>query len=104
MLALPQRDPRYLEYVRSLPCSVSRCRHTADPHHAKKDWFPVSEGGMSLKGSDYCAIPLCRIHHTEIHARGVEWFENRYALIVDRQIVAGLVGFVQQLQRSTRTL
>ncbi len=49
---------------------------------------------MSRKGSDYCAIPLCRIHHTEIHAKGVAWFEDTYAVVVDRLIVATLIGFI----------
>jgi hypothetical protein len=102
MLALPQRDERYLDHVRSLPCSVSRCHNTADPHHAKLDWQPVSEGGMSRKGSDFCAVPLCRIHHGEIHSRGVLWFEAQYGLQIDRLIVATLIGYIAVLTGTSR--
>lgn len=95
---LPQRDRVFLEFVRHLACSVKGCRRggvdQVDPHHAKYDWRPVSEGGMSQKGSDYCAIPLCRIHHGEIEAKGDSWFEERYGIEIERVIVATLITFI----------
>lgn len=94
MLALKQRDERFLTFVRALPCAVRRCHGKADPHHSKLDWTPVSEGGMAKKGSDYCAVPLCRIHHSEIHAKGDPWFEAEYGLIIDRVIVATLISYI----------
>ena len=91
---LPQRDPRFLEFVRQLPCSVKMCRLSVgrvDPHHAKLDWRPVSEGGAGQKGSDYCAIPLCRIHHGEIEDKGDAWFEARQYRVMPLPTGQGIV-------------
>ena len=51
---------------------------------------------MSAKGSDYCAVPLCRIHHTELHQRGELWFEETYAVVIDRLIVATLIAYIAE--------
>lgn len=84
------RNPRYLAFVRSKRCWF--CGKDAEPHHPIKHWFPISNGGIGRKGSDYLAIPLCREHHRKVHdgllkIDRVELFEI---------IVTQLVTFIAQ--------
>lgn len=53
------RNPAYLDFLRQCPCEVCG-RRPCDPAHG-----PVN--GMSSKGPDAGAIPLCREHHEEMH-------------------------------------
>jgi hypothetical protein len=92
---IPQRDPVYLKFVASQPCVA--CGAPAEPHHTKKSWFPVSVGGTSMTGSDYCTIPLCRTCHTDAHQMGAEYFEARHGLCIDRMIVFTLVCYIRSL-------
>jgi len=52
----PARHPGYLQWIRTLPCSV--CRTTRDVEAAH-----TGPRGLSQKSSDLCAIPLCARHH-----------------------------------------
>lgn len=61
------RNATYLEYVRSRPCIV--CGKKAEAHH-------LEGGGVALKGSDYLTIPLCRLHHEELHSQGRVAFQQ----------------------------
>lgn len=74
----PVRDPKYLAWIRSLPCTVPGCRasyieaaHTG-PH------------GMAQKSSDYSTIPLCGRHHRRgndsYHALGPARFQQHHKL------------------------
>lgn len=62
------KDEKYLNFIRSKPCSVCQTS-PSDPHHL------VSRGAG---GSDYQTVPLCREHHSEYHQRGEAAFEERY--------------------------
>lgn len=73
----PARDWRYRAWIRTLPCLV--CGRTgADAAHTGSD------GGMSLKASDYSCVSLCREHHTmrsdSYHYLGRGAFERRHCL------------------------
>ena len=59
------RDPQYLDFIRSRPCSFCGCP-TTDPHHAIRRLRGLSEAGMGQKGPDYLAIPVCRSCHRKI--------------------------------------
>lgn len=71
------QNPRYLAFVRTMPCVV--CRHgIVDAHHAET---------RGAGGTDLCAIPLCRIHHGSIHRIGVKTFPQHYRIdIVECQL------------------
>jgi hypothetical protein len=58
-----------LALIRKLPCSVCGSKPPNDPHHL----ISVGAGG-----GDDMAIPLCRRHHTEIHACGVHYMVEKY--------------------------
>jgi len=70
-------DPAYLDFVRSLPCIISRdsfhheathkysndcyCQGATHAHHAGR------KPGVAMKAPDSTAIPLCQAHHMQWH-------------------------------------
>ena len=50
------RNPVYLRWIRTLPCSVCRTTRTVEAAH-------TGPHGLSQKSSDLSAIPLCARHH-----------------------------------------
>jgi len=52
----PIRNPGYLRWIRTLPCSVCRTTRAVEAAH-------TGPHGLSQKSSDLCAIPLCVRHH-----------------------------------------
>jgi len=61
------RDKTHLDYVRSKPCVI--CGRT--PVHAHHLRF-AQKRAMGLKVSDEFTVPLCSIHHDEVHRTGDE--------------------------------
>jgi hypothetical protein len=68
------RDKAHLRFVASQPCLVCG-RSPADAHHLKF----TQPRGMGLKVSDEFTVPLCRVHHRDLHSFGNEiaWWERR---------------------------
>jgi hypothetical protein len=69
-----ERDREHLKFVASQPCLL--CGRTpADAHHIKF----AEQRAMGRKVSDRFTIPLCRLHHRELHRRGNEaaWWESQ---------------------------
>lgn len=85
----PIRDPEYLAFVRSLPCSVPICTRDRfiEPDH-------VGKHGMGQKCSDRETIPLCGLHHRERHRVGLKQFAQIYNMDV--------VWIVSELNRKPR--
>ena len=50
---IEERDPKYLDFVRRLPCLV--CGRPSVPHHQPKR----GNAAKGSKASDYRAVPLC---------------------------------------------
>jgi hypothetical protein len=70
-----RRDKRHLEHVASKPCVVCG-RSPTDAHHLRF----AEPRALGRKVSDEFTVPLCRIHHRELHDRGDEkawWAERR---------------------------
>lgn len=64
---LPERDPEYLEYIRTRPCLCCGKQHRSDAHHLKDNRL----GGISQKSPDWSAMPLCHNCHLNIaHGTG----------------------------------
>ena len=64
---MPQRTRRvrnkeHLDFVAALPCLVCG-RQPCDPHHLRF----VQPRALGRKVSDEFTVPLCRIHHRELH-------------------------------------
>ena len=69
-----ERDRDHLRFVASQPCLV--CGRTpSDPHHIKF----AEQRAMARKVSDKFTVPICRLHHRELHRRGNEriWWQNQ---------------------------
>lgn len=71
------RSWRYLAWIRTLPCAVCGAQPSEAAHTG-------SDGGISMKASDYSAIPLCshchRMSSDSYHALGRDEFEERHGL------------------------
>ncbi|MCK1643005.1 ERF family protein [Bradyrhizobium sp. 157] len=78
MLALPKdpvrkRSKAHLSFVRGQPCLI--CQQTpSDPHHLKF----AQPRALGRKVSDEFTVPLCRMHHQDLHRHGNEkaWWAN----------------------------
>ncbi|GAC1477368.1 MAG: hypothetical protein NVS2B1_19560 [Bradyrhizobium sp.] len=83
----PGRRPAHLAWVRSLPCSVgnAECSQTIHAHHVRNG----ADGGMGMKPDDLYTVPLCSLHHNELHTRGRLTFEGRHQVNL-RHVAAGL--------------
>jgi hypothetical protein len=69
-----ERDREHLRFVASQPCLV--CGRTpSDAHHIKF----AEQRAMGRKVSDKFTVPVCRLHHRELHRRGNErvWWGNQ---------------------------
>jgi hypothetical protein len=62
-----ERDRNHLRFVASQPCLL--CGRTpSDAHHVKF----AEQRAMGRKVSDGFTVPVCRLHHRELHKRGDE--------------------------------
>ena len=69
-----ERDREHLRFVASQPCLV--CGRTpSDAHHLKF----AEQRAIGRKVSDKFTVPICRLHHRDLHQRGNEraWWENQ---------------------------
>ena len=69
-----ERDRDHLRFVATQPCLI--CGRTpSDAHHLKFAERPA----MGRKVSDKFTVPICRLHHRDLHRRGKEnsWWEER---------------------------
>jgi hypothetical protein len=81
----PARHPEYLQWIRTLPCSVCQTTRAVEAAH-------TGPHGLSQKSSDLSAIPLCVWHHRagddSYHKLGPRKFAEVHQLniraIVDR--------------------
>ena len=90
------RDSRYLEFIRSRPCSF--CGHpVVDPHHALKGLRGIRAG--MVQKIDYLAIPLCRPCHTKLHDSILK--PDRSELL--ELVVINLICYLDNLFRAGNT-
>ena len=69
-----ERDRDHLRFVAAQPCLV--CGRTpSDPHHIKF----AQQRAMGRKVSDRFTVPICRLHHRQLHRRGNEraWWQRQ---------------------------
>jgi ERF superfamily protein len=68
------RDKDHLKFVATQSCLI--CGRTpADPHHLRF----AEQPGLGSKVSDEFTVPLCRMHHRQVHWHGNErtWWEQQ---------------------------
>ncbi|WP_272656444.1 MULTISPECIES: DUF968 domain-containing protein [unclassified Providencia] len=83
----------YLKWVKSQPCCV--CGATADDAH---HLIGYGQGGTGTKAHDLFTIPLCRIHHSELHKDPNGWEREHGSQLIflirflDRSAALGVFG------------
>ena len=87
--ASPARDRKYRAWIRSLPSAVSG-KGPCEACHTGSD------GGASMKASDYSCIPLIPEEHREYHWIGKPAFEQKYRLDCE--------GLVRRLNREWKLM
>lgn len=87
-----QREfPRHRRYIRSLQCVAEGCGEVrwltavVECCHLRSG----TDGGGSLKPSDWWCFPACSVHHREQHQIGEPAFQAKYKLDL-RAICLGL--------------
>jgi ERF superfamily protein len=68
------RDKDHCRFISRLPCLI--CGRTpTDPHHLRY----AQPRALSRKVSDEFTVPVCRLHHRELHRHGDEgaWWETQ---------------------------
>ncbi|WGE81815.1 DUF968 domain-containing protein [Actinobacillus equuli subsp. haemolyticus] len=68
---------KWLQFVKSQPC-VCCGKRADDPHHI----IGQGRGKMGSKEHDLFVIPLCRVHHNELHCNA-QLFEQNYGKQTD---------------------
>jgi hypothetical protein len=84
-----RRDPKHLRWIREQSCCVPKCTNgVIHAHHVRG----AHNAGTGLKPPDYCTVPLCSVHHHEIHVHGAKTFEAVHDL--DLRVVAAFMAEV----------
>jgi hypothetical protein len=67
------RDKDHLKFVAAQPCLICG-RQPSDPHHLRF----AQPRALGVKVSDEFTVPLCRVHHRQLHQAGNEptWWEG----------------------------
>jgi hypothetical protein len=67
------RNKDHVRFVATQPCTVCG-RQPSDPHHIRF----AQKRALGRKVSDEFTVPLCRIHHRELHRKGDEaaWWNS----------------------------
>jgi hypothetical protein len=67
------RDKQHLRFVADQPCLVCG-REPCDPHHLRF----AQPRALGRKVSDEFTVPVCRVHHRELHRHGDEaaWWQS----------------------------
>jgi len=103
------RSRRWLEFVRSLPCSCRRHDCPNCSRHALGEPTPVvaahlrSHGAMGVKPDDFLVYPLADAMHRRFHDTGqpsVEWQLDRVTEALRAGFDAGVLRCVEQKDAS----
>jgi hypothetical protein len=96
-----RREPAHLRFVASQPCLI--CGRTpSDAHHLKF----AQPRALGRKVSDEFTVPLCRVHHRQLHHSGseVRWWEAMVGDVDPLKIAKGLWEESRAEQRSVEAV
>jgi hypothetical protein len=81
------RDPGHLKFVAAQPCLICG-RSPSDAHHLRF----AQPRAFGRKVSDEFTVPLCRVHHRQVHQSGkeVDWWEAMIQNVDPLEIAKGL--------------
>jgi hypothetical protein len=84
----PQRDEGYKDWIRTLACCACGVEGRSEAAHTGTD------GGMSMKASDYSCVPLC----PDCHTRGPRSYHGVGKIAFQRSKGLCLPALVARLQ------
>ena len=86
---------RYLKWLRLSPCFI--CGNKSVVHHIRGTaTIPGAfAGGTGLKPYDVMSVPLCHVHHEEIH-KGQEEFEKKHNIDIKKILISCLAQYITQ--------
>lgn len=87
----PPRSRKYLEYIRSLNCLITKADYEIVAHHVKI----FKDGGMGIKPSDYRTVPLTPLEHQRLHAMGEHSYWAAKKIDVEIVIIVLLCGYAK---------
>ena len=69
-----KRMPKYLEYIRTLPCVVCKTTYDIQAAHVRY----IAPSGIGITPPDSATVSLCQPCHAEQHSRGEEvWWKSK---------------------------
>ena len=93
------KDPDYLQFIRSRPCTFCGDPRTTEPHHPIRRLRGISESGLAQKGADYLGIPICRRHHTQLHDGNLHISREELLEVIVANLVCYLDATAEKLHR-----
>jgi hypothetical protein len=69
------KNPKYLQFVRTLPCS-----HCVNPETVAHHIIGIGMGAMGYKADDTATMPLCVKCHAEVHESPGDWPQIKWLL------------------------
>ena len=83
------KSTKYEAYIRSIPCLL--CGYPSECHHVD-----MGKSGMGKKAPSSHCIPLCRLHHAELHHYGQATFFLNHNINVERLIIGYLTEYLSK--------
>ncbi len=76
------RRPKYLQWIRTLPCVICGDDVTTEAAHLRLAIRTLNKpnAGMGAKPDDWWTLPLCHGHHAQQHKDGEAVFWNRFLM------------------------
>lgn len=89
----PVRSQRHQELVRWLGCCVPGCRRHSliEAHHVRR----AGTSGTGVKPGDEWCVPLCVVHHNDLHRRGERTCSAEWN--TDLEVVAARIAAASRL-------
>ena len=83
------KSKKYLDYIRNQPCVI--CGHKSEAHHVRKS----SNSGTAKKPGDYWCIPICTLHHSELHHFGFNTFLKNHNIDLYEELFRLTRGYIE---------
>jgi len=84
------KSEKYLKFVRNRGCLI--CGWDAEAHHVRK----ASNSGVGIKPSDTWCIPLCKLHHAELHHFGFDSFLRNHNINLYKELFLITSSWIKQ--------
>ncbi len=85
------RSRVYLDYIRSMPCLITKSEHEIVAHHV----HIFKDGGMGIKPSDFRTVPLTPLEHQRLHQMGERSYWAKKNIDVEIVIIVLLCSFAK---------